>query len=210
MKKILTVATVVIMTALSAYAQTRGGNLSVTPCTLKASQAPEVRGIKLGMTAEDLLALFPGSVSEAGISQAVSKAPNFPSFGVVGLDIVPSRYSTKDRFAGIGYFNFVVLDGRLAQYEVQYQGAPNGPTWRNLDDFVGKIADAFQLPAPNNWTMNAYGASSKDLQCDGFKVRASNVNLSGYLRVSTAEAPLQVQQQRLAVFEEKARREFKP
>jgi hypothetical protein len=178
-------------------------------CSLKLAQSPSVRGIKLGVTAEDLLALFPGRASEYG-AMSVSQADNFPHFGVIGFDIVPSRYSTKERFAGIGYFNFVILDGRVAQFEVHYQGPPNGATWRNIDDFIAKIADAFQVPAAKNWTANQSIPSTKELKCDGFQMRASNVNLHGSLTVATVDAPFKVQKERLAAFEEKARRDFRP
>lgn len=209
MKKVLTVATVVIMAALSAHGQTRVEKATIQPCELK--QAPAVRGIRLGMTTEDLLALFPGSASENGISQAVAKAANYPNFGVTGMQINPSHYSTKERFAGIGYLNFLILDGRLAQFEVNYLGpAPYGPTWRNIDDFITKITDAFELPAAKNWTAQAYNPSTKELKCDGFQLSASNVNLRGSFTVATIDAPFKVQQQRLATFEEKARRDFRP
>lgn len=210
MKRILTVATVVIATALSAYSQTEVAKVSPPACTLKPTQAPAVRGIKLGMSVEDLLALFPGSASEDGIRLSVSKADNYPNFGVVGIDIIPNRYTSKERFAGIGYFNFVFLDGRVAQYQVDYNGAPNGPTWRHIDDFIAKIAEAFHLPAASNWVPHEYNSSTKDLKCDGFQMRVSNVNLRGSLTVATLDAPFKVREQRLATFEAKARRDFRP
>lgn len=208
MKKILTVATLIV-TALSAYSQTPIAKVS-PPCTLKVSQAPAVRGIKLGMPAEDLLTLFPGSAGEDGIKASVSLADKYPNFGVVGMDIVPSRYSTRERYAGVGTFNFVLLDGRVAQYEVQYLSAPSGPTWRNIDDFIAKIADAFNVPAAKSWTAHQYNPTVKELKCDGFQLQASNVNLRGSLTVATFDAPFKTRQERMAAFEEKARREFRP
>jgi hypothetical protein len=179
-------------------------------CSLKPAQSPSVRGIKLGMSVEDLLALFPGSAGEDGIKLSASETANFPHFGVVNFGVFPSRYSTRERFAGIGILNFVVLDGRLAQFEVQYLGLPNGANWRNLDDFIAKISDAFQVPASKNWTAHQYNPSMKELRCDGFQLQASNVNLTGTLTVATANAPFQIKKERAAAFEEKARREFRP
>lgn len=210
MKRILTLASVVMMTAVCAYSQSEVAKVSTSACTLKTSQAPAVRGIKLGMSVEEMLALFPGSAAEDGIKLAVSKADNSPHFGVVGIDIVPSRYSTKERFAGIGNYNFVFLDGRVAQYEVYYQGPPNGPTWRNIDDFIARIADAFQLPAAKDWTALAYNPLTKELKCDGFQLWASNATLNGRLMVATVDAPFKIQKERAAAFEEKARRAFRP
>lgn len=211
MKRTLTLATVVMMTAVCAFSQSEVAKVGTSGCTLKTSQAPAVRGITLGMSVEDLLALFPGSAAEDGIRLAISKADNYPNFGVVGMDIIPSRYSTKERFAGIGHYNFVILDGRVAQYEVQYLPAPMGPTWRNVDDLIAKIADAFKVPEANNWTaQQIFNPSIKELKCDGFQLQASNVNLRGTLTVATADAPFKVQKDRLAAFEAKARRDFRP
>lgn len=209
MKRILTVVTVVIMTALSAYSQPQAANSGQAPCRLKTSQAPAVRGIRLGMTAEELHALFPESPAE-NLVRSVSKAADYPHFGVAGFNINPSHYSTKERFTGIGSFNFVLLDGRLAQYEVHYRVAPDGPTWRNVDDFIAKIADAFELPAAKNWLTFPHTTSTKALTCDGFQMEASNVNLRGSLKLATVDTPFKVQQQRLAAFEEKARHDFRP
>ncbi|HEV2903737.1 MAG TPA: hypothetical protein VGW32_01750 [Pyrinomonadaceae bacterium] len=179
-------------------------------CSLKLAQSPSVRGIKLGMSVENLLAFFPGSASEDGIKLSASQAANFPHFGVVGFGVFPSRYSTKERFAGIDTLNFVILDGRLAQFEVQYLRPPNGANWRNIDDFIAKITDAFQVPASKNWTAHQSNPSTKELKCDGFQLRASNVNLTGSLTVATVDAPFQIRKERSAAFEERARRDFRP
>ena len=210
MKRILTVATVVIVTAFSAYSQTEIAKVNAPACTLKPSQAPAVRGIKVGMTVEDLLALFPGSAAEEGVKLTISKADNYPNFGVMRMDIAPNRYATKERFAGIAYFNFVILDGRVAQYQVDYSGAPNGPTWLYIDDFIAKIAEALHLPASPNWIPHEQNSSTKELRCDGFQIRVSNVSLRGSLTVATVDAPFKIQKERLAAFEAKGRRDFRP
>ena len=55
MKHILVSAAFLLLT-ISAQAQTADPH----PCTLKLSQAPAVRGVKLDMTADELFSLFPG------------------------------------------------------------------------------------------------------------------------------------------------------
>ena len=93
------------------------------------------------------------------IKSKIASADGFPNFGVTEIFINPRDYSTKDRFIGISYFNFVILDGRVARNEVNYQ-AP--PTWQRLDDFMAKVADSFALPPAADWAGNQ---NLKTLKC---------------------------------------------
>lgn len=203
MKRILS-ATIIILAAVTIYSQTPA------PCTLKPAQAPAVRGVKLGMKTEEMLALFPGSSDHDDIKAAISKPEGYPHFGVVEISISPGTYATKERFAGIAGYNFVVVDGRVGQYQVDYLLPPAGPRWTRPEDFVTKIADAFKLPPVANWTTDPNIAFWRILKCDGFQLKASTMNFQGSLTVSTTEAPWMIQQQRQAAFEENIRRDFKP
>lgn len=153
---------------------------------------------------------FPGSAEKDEIKSAIAKAEGYPNFGIVSIFVGPREYSTKDRFAGIADFRFVFFDGRVDQYEVEYESPPDGPTWRRVDDWVTKLVDAFALPAATDWTVDQNISSRKSLKCDGFQLQASNMNLRGNLTVSTLDPPYKKQQERRAAFEEKIRREFKP
>lgn len=197
-------ATIMILAAFSTYSQTP------MPCTLKPAHAPTVRGVALGMKTEEVLGLFPGSADEDGIKTALSKPEGYPHFGVVGISISPGRYSSKERFTGIAGYNFLLVDGRVGEYQVTYVPPPNGPKWTRPDDFINKIADAYKLPAAVNWTADPNIGFWKTLRCDGFQVKASTMNFQGSLTVSNMDAPWTMQQQRIAAFEENIRRNFKP
>jgi len=203
MKRILS-ATIIILAAVTIYGQTPA------PCTLKLAEAPMVRGVKLGMKTEEMLALFPGSSDQDDIKSMISKPEGYPHFGVTGFSINPGMYSTKERFTGIAGYVFSVVDGRVSQYEVQYLLPPAGPKWTRPEDFVTKIADAFKLPPVANWTTDLNIRQWKTLKCEGFQLKASTMNFGGSLTVSTSEAPATIQQQRQAAFEEGIRRDFKP
>lgn len=209
MKRIF-LAAICTLTALSAYGQAQTAPPAIAPCTLNIAKAPAVRGVKLGMKIDEVLAMFPGSAEEVGVKASFDKADGYPKFGTVGISISPSQYSTKDRFAGISGFNFWFLDGRIAQYEVQYQLPPVGPKWNRVDDFIAKMAEAFQLPPVASWAGDQNDASRKSLKCDGFQLQASNLNFRGSLTVATVDTPYKIRQQRQTEFEEKIRREFKP
>src|SRR5687767_891314 len=72
-------------------------------CTLTLSQSPAIRGLKLGMTAEQLLSVFPESPQRAEFKQAIEKAQGYPNYGYARLYFQPmfSPAAVKDRFAGI-------------------------------------------------------------------------------------------------------------
>ena len=208
MKQLLSVTAVFILATVSVYSQTQSS--AVTPCSLKVGQSPAVRGIKLGMKTEDVLALFPGSADRDDIRNALFKVEGYPHFGVISLYINPDLYSTKERFRGIVNYSLLLVDGRVGEYQVQYVPPPFGPKWQRPDDFVAKLAEAYKLPPPGNWTTDPNIFAWKTLKCDGFQLKASTINYQGVLTVAATEAPSTTQQQRKAAFEENIRREFKP
>lgn len=210
MKRIVLIAAVYSLTALSSYSQTPTTPPVISPCRLTVGQAPVIRDVKLGMKAEDLLALFPGSAERSDIKLLIGEADTYPNFGVVNIFVNPRDYTTRDRFTGIANFRLVLLDGRVTQYEVEYHSAPIGPTWHRVDDFIAKVADSFGLPAATDWVGNQDNSSQKNLKCNGFQLQASNMNFRGSLIVSTLDPPSKMQRERRAAFEEKVRREFKP
>jgi hypothetical protein len=201
-------ATVLLLVAVSGSSQTPTDQPK--PCSLKLPQSPSVRGVKLGMKAEDVLALFPGSADRDDIRNVLSQGDGYPHFGVVGIQIGPSQYSTKARFEGIASYSFLLVDGRVGEYQVQYTPPPYGPKWPRADAFIAKLAEAYELPPPANWTTDPNLTALKTIKCDGFELKVSTLNFQGVLTVGFTETPWTTQQQRRAAFEEKIRRGFKP
>ena len=210
MKRILLATAILALTALSANSQTQTPTPVTQACKLAVVQAPAIRGVKLGMKVNEVLALFPGSAENNDVRSSLALAEGFPNFGVASFYVFPREYPTKDRFAGIGNFRFTFADGRLHQYEVEYEPPPGAPVWRKVDDWVGKLADTFGLPAATDWVLDTNISSRKSLKCEGFQMQASNMNFRGNLVVSTLDTPLQKQRERRAAYEDKLRREFKP
>jgi hypothetical protein len=206
MKRIICAVTF-LLTAIPIYGQT--ASTGITPCTLPVAKAPAVRGVKLGMNTDELLVLFP-SANNDQIRSAIGRAEGYPSFGLVNINVDPRDYSTKDRFAGIEDFRFRFLDGRVVQYVVEYQPPPSAPVWRRVDDWISRLADSFGLPPATDWVVDQADSSWKGIKCDGFQLKASNMNLRGSLAVSTLDPPYQKQRERQAAFEEKLRRDFRP
>lgn len=210
MKRILLATAILALTALSANSQTKTPAPVTQACKLAVAQAPAIRGVKLGMKVNEVLGLFPGSAENNDIRSALALAEGFPNFGMASVFVFPREYTTRDRFAGISNFRFTFADGRLYQYEVEYEPPPGAPVWRHVDDWVGKLADTFGLPAAMDWAVDKNISSRKSLKCEGFQMEVSNLNFRGNLVVATLDTPLQKQRERRAAYEDKLRREFKP
>lgn len=136
------------------------------PCTLRLAAAPTINGLHLGMTPDEVLALFPGSQDDAEVKTSLSRPPS--EFGVSGFLIRPGKYQTNDQFAGINQITFSVLDGRVANLSVGY----NGPEYPHVDKFVEKFVDGRSLPTVDQW--EAYVGMDnqlKTLTCAEFEVR---------------------------------------
>jgi hypothetical protein len=142
-----------------------------SPCTLTLAGAPDINGMRLGMTPEEVLALFPGSREDAEIRSSLAGPPN--KFGGLSFLIRPAKYESKDKFVGINQITFSLLDGRVANFTVGY----NGPEYSHVDKFVAKFVEGTNLPAADQW--EAYVGMDnqlKILKCTDFEI---NVFIGG-------------------------------
>ncbi len=153
-------------------AQTNKASAQEKPtCQLTLAGAPDIKGLRLGMTTEEVLALFPGSKDDAEVRASLSRPPS--QFGVSGFLIRPAKYETKDKFEGINQITFSLLDGRVSNFTVGY----NGPEYSHVDKFVAKFIEGTSLPAADQW--EAYVGmdnSLKILKCADFEI---NVFIGG-------------------------------
>ena len=145
-------------------------------CQLTLAGAPDIKGLKLRMTTEDVLALFPGSKDDAEVRTSLSRPPS--QFGVSSFVIRPDKFESKDKFAGVSQITFTLLDGRVSNFTVGY----NGPEYSHVDKFVAKFIEGTTLPAADQW--EAYVGmdnSLKILKCTDFEVRVFAGGQSGNL-----------------------------
>lgn len=156
-------------------------------CTLTLAGAPDLKGLRLGMTPEQVLALFPGSEQDAELHESLAQPPS--QFGVSGFVIRPEKYGSKEMFAGIGQITFSLLDGHVSSLSAGY----NGPQWPHVDKFVAKVAEGTNLPAIEAWE-DYVGMESqlKILKCADFEMRVfaggTGGNLNYVLLKDTAAA----------------------
>src|SRR5687768_13514641 len=110
----------------------------VGKCSLTLAQAPKIRDVRLSMSSEEVLKMFPGSSDEPYIRTQLSTADQ--RFGIVGFSI-PTNLLPRQKFAGVNSLSAVFLDNRLSEYALSYTGIE----WKNVDDFILKFSAAFNL-----------------------------------------------------------------
>jgi hypothetical protein len=136
---------------------------TVYPMTL--SQSPVINGLKLGMTPDQVLALFPGSRTDEEVKRDLSRPPS--RFGVSHFIIRPQKYSTKSKFANNTQIIFTLFDGRVSTLYVGY----DSPVWEHVDEFVTEFNKGRNLPAADEW--EAYvglDTQLKTLNCKEFEI----------------------------------------
>lgn len=137
-----------------------------TPCTLTLGGSPSINRIRLRMTPDEVLALFPGSKDDTDVKADLSRP--ISQFGVSGLIIRPEKYESKEKFAGINRITFALLDGRVSTFTVGY----NGPEYVHVDKFVAKFVEGTSLPAGDQWEPYVgMDTQLKILKCADFEVR---------------------------------------
>ena len=172
-------------------------------CVLKMSEAPVVDGVKLGMTVDEILALFPGSKADSELLSTVSK-PAGP-LGNSSFVITPSKYVSDKKYKAVDRLSFSMLDGHVSSFTVHY----NGPQWPDVDKFIEKFVEDKSLPPAEEWEpYKGMESQMKTLSCDGFSIRifgggeASNLN---YVLMQDLEADKKLKERR-----KKAREQASP
>jgi hypothetical protein len=133
-------------------------------CTLTITAAPAISGIKLGMTAQEVLSLFSGNKESVELRATLTQPPG--RFGMRTLQVTPIE--SKDRFKGIRDATLRLVDDRVYNFRIGYEG----PEWPNVDRFVEKFVTGTNLPPASQW--EAYvgmDTQLKTLSCAGFTVQ---------------------------------------
>jgi len=165
--KLFLAAMLLIVGARAASAQADGPAApGKAACDLTMSQVPGVGALKLGMTAEQVLALFPGSAADPEVRADLSRAAN--QFGVARFIIRSDRYQSNEKFAGVSRITLSLLDGRVSTFSISY----NGPEWPHVDKFVEKVTEGTNLPGADAWeAYDGLDNQLKILKCDDFEIR---------------------------------------
>lgn len=137
----------------------------IPTCGLTLAGAPTINGIRLGMTADELLALFPGSKDDVELKKELAAVG---PFGNSTFDVRPAKYESKEKFADIKQIVVNLLDGRVSKLNFGY----NGPEYPHVDKFVTKVVEGKGLPQADQW--QAYTGMDNQLKiltCKEFEMR---------------------------------------
>lgn len=201
MKKVLLVGLLCSLVC-AAEAQTPNTHASgASECQLRLAQVPALRGIRLGMNLEQVLAQIPGAESDSDLLARLSR----DYFGSRSARVNPGSYATsKEKFSGIESIDLSFLDGRLISLFVRY----NGPEWRSREQFAARVAEVLNLPGVGAWKSNNNALS---VACDGFEISVQVHGLEAVIGFKDMTVDIgKVVNDRAEVPKEKARRAFKP
>jgi len=174
-------------------------------CNLTEATAPSVRGLRLGMSTQQLLALFPGSSKRREMKDAVEKAKAATGNEASYLAFDPATDGDAKQFGGVESVSAGVNKGRVIDLSIQYGGA----TWKDIDEWVAKLSEALKLQGPGDWTVGPNENPNKVLRCEGIEIEAAIQGGGSSIRMTNTEYFNGVLERAKAA-EDKKRREIKP
>jgi hypothetical protein len=135
-------------------------------CKLTLAQAPVIRGLRLGMTSDELFAIFTANGREEfDRVQQLKNAELYPNYGYASFQFDPSNYATKVRFTGIGRLTLGLFDRKVVSISVDYW---NTPQFDRPGQAMEIITRQFGLPEFKDWPGSSEYLSYASLPCDGF------------------------------------------
>ena len=155
------------MLALAAVLICCGGAAAAAqeePCRLERAVAPDYGGVMLGMKAEALARMFPGSedLQKGAQGAADSSKPFVASLGGLELGV------RKEEFGDVNELLLTFLGGTLHRIDVRYrQPVP----WREVSEFSAQASRRLAVPGDSWGEPSAdAGKQSRVLDCRGFSV----------------------------------------
>ena len=141
-----------------------------TSCPLKPDQlanAPELFGVRLGMTPPEVKTLLP-------LVQFGRPDP----FGVMKTSFNPHFDSRVDKtaFPDVRTISLEFLDGKLVTLWIGYEATFK---WPKLDQFVANFSKSLSVPA--DWPVKRNG---RELSCDGFSLFVSIIGGGPGIRIT--------------------------
>ena len=194
-----------VLVTLSASSQASNPYPAQTRCNLTEATAPSVRGLRLGMTTQQLLAVFPSVMKKKEMKDAIEKAKSATGNEAVYLGFDPATDGDAQQFAGIDSVAAAVVKGRVVDLNIQYSGA----TWRNIDEWVAKVSESLVLPGKDSWVTGPSEHPNKVLRCDGIEIEAGIQGGGSSIRVTNTAYFRAIEEQGRAA-EDKKRQQVKP
>lgn len=190
---------------LSVSSQVSSPASAQTRCTLTEGTAPTIRGLQLGMSAQQFLALFPGTSQKKEMKDAIERAKSASSDETTTLGVDPIADGDARQFAGLESVAAAFYKGRVVELGVQYGGA----TWRTVDEWIAKLSESFKLPGAPGWVAGPDEAPNKVVKCEGIMIEAAIQGGSASIRIRNTTY-LRESEERARAMEERKRQQVKP
>jgi hypothetical protein len=205
MKRIVMSFFTIALTMSPAYAQVISQQSTQSNCVLTVANSPTVRDVRLGMSLQQVLALFPAGSKRKEIRDAVERAKTATVNETVYLTFDSTSDGGSERFAGVDSVLVGVHKGQVVDFSVLYVG----PTWRTVDEWVERLRQTWGLPGAQAWTVGPNENPNKILRCRGVEIEVGIQGGGGSVRVRNTEYNKGIEDSKEAG-EDRKRREFKP
>lgn len=171
-------------------------------CDLTIAQSPEIRGFRLGMTADQVLPRFynrygsplrpTGERQQISFSKYQRNLPDTPEYE--GINVI--------------YFTFI--ENRVTSIEVVYNNYGLN-LWNDTDSFIAVLLKSLILP--RSWRRNYGYEQGYEASCDGWTLSVFGNNSLGKIKwvdVGTEAAYVRREEEKRRAEEERRRSTFKP
>jgi hypothetical protein len=202
MKRIILSFFIFALTMSPAYIDVKAQQPAPSNCTLTAANSPTIRDVKLGLSIQQVLALFPSASKRTEIKDALEKARGTTSNEVVYLPFDPITDNSGERFSGVESVLVGIYKGQVVDFTISYVGT----TWQTVDEWIDKLSETFGLPKAKSWGFSPNENPSKILQCKGIEIEAGVRGGGSTVRVRNTEQIIDAGKES----EERKRRQFKP
>lgn len=207
MKRIIFAFLFVLGATLTVTAQPAKDNAN--QCTDVTVQKLNVRGFYLGMRLSEVIDKFEFATQE-DVNKLIkdaeeSASKNFGGFSSSSYYLDAKKLKEKSRSENVSNISFYFVDNSLVSFSISYIE----PKWKNVDQFIVKLSDAFQLPPAESWIL--YDDGSKKIKCGDYELSAqTNISDRGSSFRFSNKKILYVPSKRREEVEEKKRQTFKP
>jgi hypothetical protein len=175
LRKIVLIAVVV---GGGLVAPTLAQTASRETCRLSPNEFPALRGLRLGMSPDQVARIFPGETVRSKIDNAVAGARASGRYDNAFVEVLPDDYGATGQFAGVARVVMFFYRAKLVEFGFEYSDSSEGGVdWHGEDDFIAAVSEALRLPGPESWERGKY--QERVLRCDGFEVQAKMVPKAG-------------------------------
>ena len=196
---------VLLFLSVCGLAQAKGKQAGGYTCLMTEATFPAVRGVRLGMSTDQILDLFPGSRQRREVRESIARLKEAGEGEVTYVSFSPAVDTKGESFTGVDTVLVGFNRSRVVDFTVIYVGQ----TWRSIDEWIDKLAESLKLPASRAWLAGPVETPNKTLKCGGVEIHAETQGGGASIRVRNSESA-RVGGTNSERIEERKRREFKP